>query len=88
MREHVYDGIGGPFDCALNAPDACVVCGDVLVENDHGEVRGYDDDGCTCSPTCHAEWLRRIGKQRADDRAADEAMFATWDDGAVSERSQ
>ncbi len=87
MREHVCDGIGGPFDCVPDAPDACVVCGDVLVENDHGEVRGYDDDGCTCSATCHAEQLRRVVRRRADDHAADEAMFAAWLDDAY-DRSQ
>ena len=82
MREHVYDGIGGPFDRVPDAPEACVVCGDVLAEDDHGEVRGHDDDGCTCSETCHAERLRRVGRQRADDHAADEAMFAAWLDDA------
>lgn len=78
MREHVYDGIGGPFDRVPDAPDACVICGDVLPENDRGEVVGHQGDGCTCSEACFNESVRRVSKRAADDYAADVEMFAAW----------
>lgn len=74
MREHVYDGKGGPFDAVPDAPDDCVVCNTPLPENTAGEVTGYDNDGCTCSEPCHAVHLQRDAAHRAAEKVVDDAL--------------
>jgi ferredoxin len=73
MRDHIYDGIGGPFDPVPDAPDDCVVCGIPLPEIE-GEVNGYNNDGCTCSQACHEKQLRREEEDHQHQKAADEAQ--------------
>lgn len=79
MREHIYDGAGGPFDRAPDPPDDCVICGAPLSDdNDAGEVPDHGDGGWTCSHACaEAHLVRLRAERRADaeasaDRAAAE----------------
>lgn len=75
MREQIFDGAGGPFDpdMARDAPEACVICEGELPETADGGV-GFNDDGSTCSESCHAEHQRREAAHRAEEQAADEGF--------------
>ena len=75
MREYWLD----PDRYADDAPDNCVICDTPLSDdNDTGEVPDQGDGGLTCSPACHAEWLVRDAKHRAEEKAADDARSQHW----------
>jgi hypothetical protein len=72
MREQIFDFLE---DDVPEAPETCVICGAPLDLEATGVIRGYDDDGCTCSATCHAKNFLDRAEHCAAENAA---QYQEW----------